>query len=191
MISIINYDSVHSNEIVKMLIEFDLEYRLLTEEVLICKADTIILPDCCDIQRAMRKMQLLNISNVLKIINKKIIGINNGMFLMCSGFFNTGNSGLGFFHSDVYNYEHEIESNLNHNHVKSTKHGCDSIDLANYNFFYKSKYYILSNDNTCVQSKIEDKKISILDRTGQYIGINVDLKADREKDKELLKMLLK
>ena len=107
MISIINYENSYSTEIVEMLIEFNLEYKLLTDEVLICKADTIILPDCSDIRRAMRKMQLLNISNVLKIVNKKIIGINNGMFLMCSNFFDSGISGLGFFHSDVYNFEEE------------------------------------------------------------------------------------
>ena len=80
---------------------------------------------------------------------------------------------------------------MTQNNITNTKHSCKNIDLSNFDFKYKSKHYILSNDNTCIQSKIEGKCISIIDRTEQYFGINVDLKAKRDKDKELLRMLLK
>lgn len=175
MISIINYDNKSTTEVTCILDELGLDYKLLTDEVLICKSETIILPDCTDIKKALRKMQLMNISNVLKILNKKIIGINNGMFLMCSNFIGQDFSGLGLFHSDVYAFTNNVECELNKGVIEKTKNNFPQIQELSSTYKYRSSNYILSNDNTCFNTIIEDKKISLLDIYKNYYGINLDL----------------
>lgn len=175
MISIINYDNKFTTEVSCILDDLGLDYKLLTDEVLICKSETIILPDCSDIKKALRKMQLMNISNVLKILNKKIIGINNGMFLMCSNFIGQEFSGMGLFHSDVYSYSNSIECEISKDDIVKTKNNASELNELCPIYKYKSSNYILSNENTCLNTIIENKKISLLDIQKNYFGINLDL----------------
>lgn len=175
MISIINYDNKFTTEVSCILDDLGLDYKLLTDEVLICKSETIILPDCSDIKKALRKMQLMNISNVLKILNKKIIGINNGMFLMCSNFIGQEFSGMGLFHSDVYSYSNSIECEISKDDIVKTKNNASELNELSPLYKYKSSNYILSNENTCLNTTIENKKISLLDIQKNYFGINLDL----------------
>ncbi len=169
-ISIINYDSVSAERILKLLNKINISVKLITDEINICNSDIIIMPDCNDLLKANRKLQLFNLSNVIKIINKKIIGINNGMFLMCSNIIGCNSSGLGLFHSDVYKFNETQTHNFLFSDLNTTKEACVKLENLEGGVRFNSSYYILENDNTCISAKINRIPISILNKHNNYIG---------------------
>jgi len=152
---------------------------------------SIIIPDFEDIGKSLRKLQLLNISNVLKIINRKIIGINNGMFVMCSKFGGLGYSGLGLFDTEVQTYEQPVDIEVFSKDFVQIEKSCKILNLESEKFRYKSKHYILPTENTCVTSKISNNEVSIFEVSGNYLGVNLSFQSDNDADKELLLKILK
>lgn len=64
-------------------------------ESMICGADKIIFPVSGDPATAVRKLQLTNLSNLIKIIKKPFLGINVGMQLLCSEIKGKNLNGMG------------------------------------------------------------------------------------------------
>ncbi len=185
-ISIVNYDNFHAEILQKMLEKLGITVKLITDEINICNSDIIIMPDCNDLLKANRKLQLFNLSNVLKIINRKIIGINNGMFLMCSNIIGFNMCGLGLFHSDVYKFSETQNITINHDKLINTKHACMKIDLIDVELKYRSDYYILENDHSCLSTKLNGLPISILNKHNLYLGLNLDFSAENEINSKIL-----
>lgn len=179
-ISIVNYDNQYSETVLKLVERLGFSAKLITDEINICNSDVLILPDCNDLLKANRKLQLFNLSNVLKIINRKIIGINNGMFLMCSNFIGFNMCGLGLFHSDVYKFNNTQNLTIGCNNLFSPKSSCMKIDLSNIELKYRSDYYILQNDNTCVYTKINDLPITVINKYKMYVGFNFEFSIENE-----------
>jgi glutamine amidotransferase len=73
----------------------DLKYTSVESEIL--AADRIILPDCSDIKRALKRLHLLNLFSMLKMLKKPALGIGNGFSLMCDSPHLPNSSGLAFF----------------------------------------------------------------------------------------------
>ena len=59
----------------------DQKFTSVESEIL--AADRIILPDCSDIKKALKRLHLLNLFSMLKMIQKPVLGIANGFSLMC------------------------------------------------------------------------------------------------------------
>ncbi len=179
-VSIVNYDNINSERIMNLLSEFDFAVKMITDEINLCTSDVIIMPDCGDLLKANRKLQLFNLSNVIKILNRKIIGINNGMFLMCSNIIGSNLCGLGLLHSDVYKFNETQNIILKNSDFNYTKHSCLNFNWLKGEINYKSDFYILENDNTCISSKINGLPVSLIDKYNNYIGINMDFGKDNK-----------
>lgn len=66
-------------------------------ESMICGADKIIFPVSGDPITALRKLQITNLSNLIKIIKKPFLGIEVGMQLLCSEIKGKNLSGMSIF----------------------------------------------------------------------------------------------
>lgn len=73
----------------------DQKFTSVESEIL--AADRIILPDCSDIKKALKRLHLLNLFSMLKMIKKPVLGIANGFSIMCESPHVPGTSGLAFF----------------------------------------------------------------------------------------------
>jgi imidazoleglycerol phosphate synthase glutamine amidotransferase subunit HisH len=101
MIYILDYDKNSTKIIADLLIKNNFEISIGLNEILALKADAILLPDCKTPQNVMKKLHLLNLFSALRLSNKKIIGIGNGVSLMCLQI--NEQKGCGFFNY-IVNY---------------------------------------------------------------------------------------
>ncbi len=100
MIVILGYSESESEIINQTLLGNEIEFKYSLLEHHITKAEKIILPDANNLKLAYRKMQLTNLFSVLRLLNKPILGINNGFRLMCGEILSNNKCGLGFFQMD-------------------------------------------------------------------------------------------
>lgn len=189
-ISVINYDNVNANFAKDLLEDLGYEVKLISDEINICTSEIIILPDCSDLLKANRKLQLFNLSNVLKIINRKIIGLNNGMFLMCSNILNSNINGLGFFSSNVFKFDKKQNCNIDYNKLTVLKQDCLNINFDNVNYNYLSDFYVLANQDTCIATQIDNKLISLVDKLNNYIGLNLSINTKGCEIRNLLNLVI-
>ncbi len=185
-ISVINYDNVNANIAKDLLEDLGYETKLISDEISLCTSEIIILPDCSDLLKANRKLQLFNLSNVLKIINRKIIGLNNGMFLMCSNIINNNINGLGLFNANVFKYELTQNCYLNNDKLKVIKKDCLNFNFNDVTINYLSDFYVLENFDTCIAAEIDNKSISLINKFNNYVGINLRISSDEKDIKSLL-----
>lgn len=74
--------------------KFEYKYSLLESQIM--KADKFILPDPLNFNSTYRKLNMMNLFSMLRMVNKPILGINNGFRLMCGQLLNESKCGLGF-----------------------------------------------------------------------------------------------
>ena len=72
-----------------------LKFTSVESEIL--AADKIILPDCHDLKKAIKRLHLLNLFSMLRMIKKPVLGIGNGCSIMCENTHEIDKPGLGFF----------------------------------------------------------------------------------------------
>lgn len=78
----------------------DVEINVSKAESMICGADKIIFPVSGDPVPAVKKLQITNLSNLIKIIKKPLLGIDIGMQLLCSKIKDKNLNGIGIFNFD-------------------------------------------------------------------------------------------
>ena len=97
MIAIINYDSEGSKIISDLLDSSSIEHEITNNEKTICRADRIILPDCENVKKVSKKIQLYNLTSVIKMLKKPILGLYRGGLLMSENVNVDKLPGFGFF----------------------------------------------------------------------------------------------
>jgi len=97
MIAIINYDSEGSKKVSELLNKSGIEHEITKNEKTICRADRIILPDCENVKNVSKKIQLYNLTSVIKMIKKPILGLYRGGLLMSENVNVDKLPGFGFF----------------------------------------------------------------------------------------------
>lgn len=97
MIAIINYDSEGSKIVSELLDSSGIENEITKNEKTICRADRIILPDCENVKKVSKKIQLYNLTSVIKMLKKPILGLYRGGLLMSENVNVDKLPGFGFF----------------------------------------------------------------------------------------------
>ena len=83
MIALIDYGAGNTASVANALKDLDAEYIITSRESDISKADKIIFPGVGEASFAIRKLNLFNLINALRIIRKPFLGICLGLQLMC------------------------------------------------------------------------------------------------------------
>ncbi len=113
MLAIIEYDKESAISLSEILNHFGIANIISCSEKEISLASGIILPHTNDLKLALRKLQLSNLYNFLKIIRKPILGVGNGSLLMLKNIKDKKFAGFGFFQADAAaNHENYFSDNF-------------------------------------------------------------------------------
>lgn len=163
------------------------KFSLREDEIL--NASKIILPDTENIQKAIKKLQIYNLFNLLRIVNKPILGINNGFFLMCNEILNLNKCGLGLFDLTIVNSKNVVEDKL----VEGLIEISEDSKLLNSNFNNRSVLFEIENQlsvNEFTKSSLNyfDQKFNLICENQNYYGIQIFY--EQPKNLEIFKEIL-
>jgi len=96
MICVIKNGDMHQEELIASLLrKHSIEHIVSNDEQKILSSDKIIIPDTSNLCDSLRKLKLMNMMSVLRLFKKPILGINQGMILMCRKISSIQKAGLG------------------------------------------------------------------------------------------------
>ncbi|MBN2572099.1 MAG: hypothetical protein JXA68_08225 [Ignavibacteriales bacterium] len=174
MIGILNYDTKGAAQISEILKCLNSQSKIIFNEYDLLQCDKIILPDGEFLGLSIRKLQFTNLYNALKVIQKPMLGINLGMFLLCEEVVDYNLFGLCTFPMKIKRLKHFsnvdlFDCNCTIIHSQNTKLlsniGEDEI-LKFYN-----KFFIESNEYTTSYILIDSLKIATSIRKDNVYGV--------------------
>jgi len=83
MISIIDYGADNSDQIEEIIKNFNVSYKITSDEFEILKSDKIILYSDSKADYTMRRLHFMNLFSMLRMLKKPILAIGHGMQLLC------------------------------------------------------------------------------------------------------------
>jgi glutamine amidotransferase len=83
MISIIDYGADNSDQIEEILKNFNVSYKITSDEFEILKSDKIILYSDSKADYTMRRLHFMNLFSMLRMLKKPLLAIGLGMQLLC------------------------------------------------------------------------------------------------------------
>ncbi|MCS7052856.1 MAG: hypothetical protein NZM09_03865 [Ignavibacterium sp.] len=188
MISILDIDHYHSLELSEFIKSFSSEPLITTSESELLKSDKIIISFSGGIQKAIRKIHLLNLFSALRMIsNKPVLGINSGMHLLCEKVEETSclamiptliqktedfqvNNSVGNFSEIILINEDLLFKGLNKSNL----------------FYFESCNFIPKNEFTTSVLK-SNQNISTSIRKGNFFGVQFVPQKSKENGMILLK----
>lgn len=188
MVVIINHEREESEKYFDLLNSSDIEAKISNSEPIICSSDKILITDCNDIDKLIRKFQLLNLFSLLKMINKPIIGIGLGAVIMHEKIQTIDKTGLGYFAGSV-----KVISNLNPKEnvrLNTFRENKTLKDLDNIKFKI-SKLVSVSNDvNVTADYEYKGINYPAVIRKGMNTGVLLDITGSGKNGMRLLKGIL-
>ncbi|KAB2909067.1 MAG: hypothetical protein LC102_01855 [Ignavibacteriales bacterium] len=100
MIAIVDYGE-RPSYLLFQLEKAGFKVKFTSVEAELLQAESIILPDCRDLKKAVRRLHILNLFSMLRMVNKPVIGIGYGFAMMCERLEPVAREGLGFFPFNV------------------------------------------------------------------------------------------
>jgi len=189
VLTILNYEKNTNENLVELLNKEGIEFNLSMEESLICKSDFLILPDFTDFKKVIRKLYLSNISNLLRIINKPVLGINNGMILYCDAICEDKYPGLGIINLNTFNTFPKEHGNFIVTNVSN------SFLLAGLeteaSFYFDNVYFVERNEFTTAQAKKNDITISAILEKDNFFGVQFNPELSGKNGYSVIKNYLK
>lgn len=178
MLTIINYERASNKHLLTFLKKADIDFKLSMEESEICNSDSIILPDFNDFKKTIKKLHLSNLSNLLRIIRKPVLGINNGMILFCDVICSNKYTGLGILNVDSLESEYLEEKRLKiiNNNNSSLLYGIDSDTY----FHFENEYFIELNEFTTTKSEINGISFSASIKRDNFYGVQFNPELSEE-----------
>ncbi|PID59007.1 MAG: hypothetical protein CR986_07330 [Ignavibacteriae bacterium] len=186
MITIIGYNKNRSNFLVKFLEKNSIPHKFSLIENAICCSEKIILPDTNNIVTAIKKMSLHNLNNYLQLVQKPILGINNGLRIMCNNILDIDRNGLGFFNLDVKSISDDFKSedigelNLNSTDI--------AINKKNVNF--DSSKHLCKTEYAKDSFTLDNKEYSLVLNNKNYFGLELDIKKNLRIAENILKQFV-
>ncbi len=174
MLVILKFDSYTEEYYSGLCKKLNIEYKISLKEKDISKANFIILPDTNSIGKLIRKMQLMNLYSMLKILNTPILGVNNGMILMCDEIIDFNKAGLGFFSLDVNSIVKNSNGEYFERKVKYLKKSKLLKDLNVEKVLIKNKNYLSKNLYTTSILNSGGKEISLTMENENFYGVQID-----------------
>lgn len=168
MIAIVDYGE-RPAYLLYQLEKLGIEQKFTSVESEILAADRIILPDCKDLKRAVRRLHLLNLFSMLRMIKKPVLGIGNGFALMCEGTGFTSCEGLGFFPVSVR--VPQATPPLPAKYTAKVKENSIYLDGEIFEGLYFEKFFNISSDIYTVLGLEEDAELPAACVNGRYGGL--------------------
>ncbi len=186
MIVILKYSNKNEQEFSGIFEKLKLEYTFTLDESIIIKASHIILPDTNNLNKAVRKMQLMNLYSVLRMIKKPILGINNGFNLMCNNLTDIQKLGLGLFpiDSETCSSKNEVSNNIGKINVLKKTNILEQINIKTVNCNLDRPIDV--NDFTTSVISNNNQEYSLTCENGNYYSIQMEI----SKNKELFEKLV-
>ena len=149
------------------------DFKITNNEYDICKSEKVIFPGVGEASFAMRQLHITNLSNLLRVVKKPLLGICLGMQLLCDKSKEGGVSGLGIFPYSTEKYD-ESKIKVPHmgwnqiNYAKPSKL-FDNINEGEFFYFAHSFYIPMNEHSTSVCSYDVDFCASI--EKNNYYGV--------------------
>jgi glutamine amidotransferase len=169
MIAIINYDLRQSEILASFLIEIGVPNCISINETEILNAQGIILPNCSELKNVLKQLHLKNLFSALRICKKPVLGIGNGMIMMCENTVPDNLKGMGFFNLTAHQFiycgkkedllkSHNLQSRL----LTLTKDvQAQTVEVD---------YIIEDNDYSLFSFHNSNKRLSAFIETSNYFG---------------------
>ncbi len=189
MVVILNFNSNTEKYYCSLLDSMNIEYKISLKEIDISKADHVILPDTNNLSRIIKKMQLMNLYSLLRIIKIPILGINNGMILMCNKIVDINKSGLGFFNikASLINIESPKDIEYNFGKIEKLAETELLLDVPTQKIAIRNLNYLEKNSFSVSKINMVEKEISFIMRKNNHYGVQIDI----EKNKYLFGLIIK
>ena len=171
MIAIINYDPKSAAGIKDFLETHGIKCKETVSESLICSADKIILPPAENLEKALKKILVMNLFNVLKIVSKPILGIENGVLMMCDRFPDADISCLSFFKK----IENMASEEIDRDYITERMHKSRDLDIfegVNFEdpYLFDTSLKLGMGEDTAAYFRIDESRFSALLAKGYYYG---------------------
>jgi len=157
MICIINIDQKRSKQVSEILSNNSIENIISTNEHKISICDKIIIPDTGSFKKSLRKLKLMNLMSVLRMFQKPILGINNGMLLMCNKIGCKSFLGLGILDENAVSLDKNIVG------IYPIVNKSESENSLTHNF--NSNQYYFNTDIAILESQYSDSILNIENKT--------------------------
>lgn len=169
MLAIVNYDPIQSELIVPFLSGIGIPNRILLNETEILTAKGIILPNCGDLKDAIRQLHLKNLFSALRICRKPVLGIGNGMIMMCEKTYPDNLNGFGFFDLIAHKL---VNKNINEYVIISRKYDCKIFDITEESKVQLAEVDYIVKDNTYTSHLMElnNENIAACLEKSNYFG---------------------
>jgi len=145
MIAIIDYGAGNVASVANALKEITTDFVITKREMDLCRSDKIILPGVGEAAFAMRQLSMVNLSNLLRIIKKPLLGICLGAQLLCDKSKEGNTPCLGIFPVTVKEFpQGELKvPHMGWNNISILQQGglFDGIK-ENESFYFAHSYYI-------------------------------------------------
>ncbi len=166
MIAIVNYDRKAAKKLSAFLSERNIENIITLDEAEISRAGKIILPHFSNLKATVRKLQLSNVFNLLKVIKKDILAINSGMLLFCHFVNNDEINGLGVLEKVEVCSRTYCSFNSKLKILDSGSKLLTNCDVEQFRFEFE--YYLSESDFTVAQVEFEKQDISAVIANKNY-----------------------
>jgi imidazoleglycerol phosphate synthase glutamine amidotransferase subunit HisH len=193
MVVILKFDSNVEEFYSTLFMELNIDYKISLRENDISRAEHIILPDTDLLIKVIKKLQLMNLYSLLRMKNVPILGVNNGMVLMCNKIVDINKTGLGFFNINantisVNDEKGEEIKEIEFRKVDKSKLLTDTSEIVKFN---KKKKYLKSNHFSTSKINIDKNKYSFIMEKDNYFGIQIDIKENKDLFKKILTNFIK
>ncbi len=185
MVVILKFDNETEKYFAKLFNELNIECRISLKETDIAKAGHIILPDTNYLPEVIKKIQLMNLYSIIKILKVPVLGINNGMILMCNKIKNIHKAGFGFYTLQPNTITHKTEQ-LVKAKIENTKKDILLTGIKEKEIRIYSKEYLPANRYSTSLLNVKDKKYSFSMKDGNHFAIQIDM----ERNKNLFKQII-
>ncbi|PKL89876.1 MAG: imidazole glycerol phosphate synthase subunit HisH [Ignavibacteriae bacterium HGW-Ignavibacteriae-2] len=151
MIALIDYGAGNTASVANVLKDLNTDYIITQKESEICKSDKIIFPGVGEASYAIKKLNLYNLINLLRVIKKPFLGICLGMQLMCERSEEGNVNCLGVFPTYCKKFEGDD--------IKIPHMGWNKVEFSEgsklfdgipngQHFYFAHSYYVPVNVNT-------------------------------------------
>ena len=185
---IIDYSRGDYEGLISCLEDLGADYELSKIESAICKSKKVILPDSGDIGCSIKKLQLLNMFSMLKMVNKPMLGINAGLYILCESICDIQSKGLAFFPVAASQFAGTDDSWKKVNMIAD----CTLLKGIEepYEFYFKEKYYVSVNEYSQATFLINGSEYPAVLQNKNIYGTVFNPELSGEKGKQVLKNFL-
>ncbi len=171
MIAVIDYGAGNTQSVVNVLNELSVEYIVTSREFDINKSDKIIFPGVGEASFAMKKLHLQNLSTMLRVTKKPLLGICLGMQLFCEKSEEGNICCLGILPVTSKRFD-DAQVKVPHmgwNKVSIIKESKLFYGIEDNTYFYfANSYYVPLNDYTIAQTEHGIEISSAIEKNNYY-----------------------